>query len=51
MVTVVTVVTVTFLSNQVVTVCPLEGGLKEGESNQNTVICNLVSVNERTVRT
>ena len=47
----VTVVTVTFLSNQVVTVCPLEGGLKEGESNQNTVICNLFTVNVRTVRT
>ena len=41
----------TFLSNRGITVCPLEGGLKEGESNQNTVICNLVTVNVRTVRT
>ena len=47
----VTVVPVTFLSNQGVTVCPLEGGLKEGESNHNTVICNLFTVNVRTVRT
>ena len=47
----VTVVTVTFKSNWGITVCPLGGGLKVGESNQNTVICNLFTVNVRTVRT
>ena len=47
----VTVVTATFLSNRGITVCPLDGGLKEGESNQNTVICNLATVNVRMVRT
>ena len=51
MVTVVTVVTVTFSSNWGITVCPLEGGLKEGESYHNTVICNMVTVNVHKVRT